>query len=102
MGESEPEWILLNLSKLSEKDKLRIRQCKKKRLMNNSIKKFKRKILEYSSRKTDIRTLIKNDVDKKITKERVENLTEELKLIDIYIKDYERLIKRLQKEYCSL
>ena len=101
MGVNDSEWYLLNISSLSEHDKERIRTCKKKHLLNRNIKLYKRKILEYHSRLTDIDTSLSKETNRPST-EQIENMEAECSIIHERIRDYTNRIQRLQKEYCSL
>jgi len=88
----------------SKEDIIRIRNIRKRRLINTKIKSLKNKVTRYKSRKEDIEE-IQTKVSKgelEIDLEKEENMLEEIKLIHIYIKEYEELIIRLQKEYCNI
>lgn len=87
------------LKTLTEEDILRMRNIRKRRLLNTKIKSLKDKIIRYKNRKEDIKEIQKKEMADIIKKE---NMVEELKLIDIYIKDYEKMINRLQSEYCDI
>lgn len=87
------------LRTLTKEEVERMRNIRKRRLLNTKIKSLKDKIIQYKSRKEDIEVIQKKET---VDTEKEENMIEELKLIDIYIKEYESLINRLQNEYCII
>jgi hypothetical protein len=87
------------LRTLTKEEVERMRNIRKRRLLNTKIKSLKDKIIQYKSRKEDIEVIQKKET---VDTEKEENMIEELKLIDIYIKEYESLINRLQNEYCVI
>lgn len=86
---------------LSKEDIKRVRNIRKRRLISTKIKELKDKILRYKNRKKDI-TILQEKKVYMFDIERQENMIEEVKLIDVYILDYEKLIRRLQREYCNI
>lgn len=87
---------------LNDADKVRLRNITKRRMINNKIKSLKDKITRYLSRDEDIQMKLNNISDSPDNIIIIENMIEESKLLKEYINDYKELIKRLQKDYCSI